>query len=698
MNPARGNGKLDGLVLLLLASQIFLVLSFLRLFGDTGSVAFGRGVVGAILAVPIWGTKLGAELSRFALTLVLLHVLLATLAFGLARLCRLAWPNGRNSQRALGFFWLALLMVWLLAANAAWYPTSSLGEPYSDLVRRDLGGLTLFSALSTVLLAGILTVLALAISRERNLARSKAVWIGAAACLAAGVALPVIDVFGHADSGSPNEQPHVIVIGIDSLRTDYVQNAERPLTPEIDRYLDGAVEFADAYTPLARTFPAWVSIVSGRHPHATGALVNLLPRELIHAGETLPETLRNSGYRTVYAIDEVRFSNLDESYGFDEMLAPPMGASDFMLGFFADTPLANVLVNTRIGEWLFPYGYANRAAAAIYNPDSFIERVDDAVEFDQPTLLAVHLTLVHWPYTWADAPALSADESASLSLTERAHRNYAMAVDRVDQQFGDLMSLLQDKGALDNAIVVVLSDHGESLGESAMIADRDDRIDRQFGTQDVFGHGTHVFSRDQYHVLLGMRAYGNELLPRDQLVLDGPVSLEDIAPTVLDMLDLGGDQRFDGRSLLPYVRGGDAIANDRIRYLETEFNPPDLMTDGMLSTSAVLDAVDTYEVDPVTDRVRIRADLVDGVLARRQYAAEMNGHMLAAFPAAHTDEQYLVYFDAESDSLSWLEQGPSVSDGPVVEQLWAAIQSRFPAVNNRRVAPIPDVADPDPGQ
>jgi hypothetical protein len=195
-----------------------------------------------------------------------------------------------------------------------------------------------------------------------------------------------------------------------------------------------------------------------------------------------------------------------------------------------------------------------------------------------------------------------------------------------------------------------------------------------------------------------MRAYGNELLPRDQLVLDGPISLEDIAPTVLDMLDLGGDQRFDGRSLLPYVRGGDAIANDRIRYLETEFNPPDLMTDGMLSTSAVLDAVDTYEVDPVTDRVRIRADLVDGVLARRQYAAEMNGHMLAAFPAAHTDEQYLVYFDAESDSLSWLEQGPSVSDGPVVEQLWAAIQSRFPAVNNRRVAPIPDVADPDPGQ
>ena len=99
-----------------------------------------------------------------------------------------------------------------------------------------------------------------------------------------------------------------------------------PTTPNMDAFLEGSVSFSNALTPLARTFPAWVSILSGRHPHSTGAFVNLLPRELIDAGPTLPDVLGQDGYQSVYAIDEVRFSNLDLSYGFDKMLAPPMGA------------------------------------------------------------------------------------------------------------------------------------------------------------------------------------------------------------------------------------------------------------------------------------------------------------------------------------------------------------------------------------
>jgi len=691
MSRADGSGKLGGLLILLLASQAFMALSFARVIGDAGSAAFGTGVVGAILSYPILGTKLGAELARFGATLVLLHAGLAVLAFGLAGLTRVAWPDGRNSQRVLAIFWLVLLVVWILAANAAWYPGSSLGEPYAGLVRVGIAGISVFSALTAALGLAIVAVLVAAGARCRALIRPRTAWIGGAACLAAGVAVPVMGVIGTASGDAFDDRPHIVVIGIDSLRTDAVQNPGQTLTPGIDEYLDQAIQFSDTYTPLARTFPAWVSIVSGRHPHTTGAFVNLLPRELIDEGETMPSILSANGYRTVYAIDEVRFSNLDESYGFDEMLAPPMGAADFMLGFFADTPLANVLVNTKVGQWLFPYGHANRAAAETYDPDVFIDRIGDAVAFDRPTLLAVHFTLVHWPYTWATAPRLSREELARLPPIERARSLYDMAVGRVDEQFGDLMDLLEDKGALDNAIVVVLSDHGESLGESSLIADHDHAIDRLLGTHEIFGHGTHVFSKDQYNVVLGMRSYGNDLLPRaGGSVLDSPASLEDIAPTVLDLLGLGLDQRFDGRSLVPYLRDGKSPPDvERIRFLETEFNPPGISPELLMTASAIMTAADKYEIDPDTDRVLVKTHYLDEILARRQYAAESGGRMLATIPAADYRKQHLLYYDPETDQPRWLDGPPTAPDGAEIVELWKALEQRFAQVRQRPVLPPP---------
>jgi arylsulfatase A-like enzyme len=557
MNRVGGDGKLAGLCILLLASQAFLGLSFVRVIGDARSAAFGRGVIGAALNQPIWGTRLGLELTRFAVTLVLVHAALAVLCWALARLTRMAWPQGRNSQRTLAVLWFVCGIVWVMAANATWYPLTSLGEPYARLFDWNFAGVSIFSVLTVVLVMAILAVLAAAAARARGFASSRAIWIGGAACLAGGIALPVFKAFGAGGSERPGDRPHVIVIGVDSLRPDFVQNPELGLTPNIDAFLAGATQFSNAYTPLARTFPSWVSIVTGRHPHTTGAFVNLLPRDLIDEGATLPAILSASGYRTIYGIDEVRFSNLDESYGFDEMHAPPMGAADFLLGFFADTPLANVLVNTPAGQWLFPYGYANRAATTIYDPDTFVDRIDGAVSFDGPTLFAVHLTLVHWPYSWATADTMSDRQLDELTLPEQAQWAYGTAVRRVDKQFGDLMDVLAGKGALDNAVVVVLSDHGESLGEPSPTAAHDKVLDGLLHNDEVFGHGTHVFSTDQYNVVLGMRSYGNDFLGNAGR-LDMPVSLEDIAPTVLDLLDLPADQPFDGRSLVPELRGGGA--------------------------------------------------------------------------------------------------------------------------------------------
>ena len=82
--------------------------------------------------------------------------------------------------------------------------------------------------------------------------------------------------------------------------------------------------------------------------------------------------LRAAGYRTVYSTDEVRFANFDESYGFDQVITPPIGAIDFVIGSYNELPLATVVANSKLGRWLFPYSYANRGAATMFQPQTYL--------------------------------------------------------------------------------------------------------------------------------------------------------------------------------------------------------------------------------------------------------------------------------------------------------------------------------------
>ena len=44
--------------------------------------------------------------------------------------------------------------------------------------------------------------------------------------------------------------------------------------------------------------------------------------------------LRKAATTPIYSTDEVRFANIDETYGFDQVVTPPIGASDFIIGTY----------------------------------------------------------------------------------------------------------------------------------------------------------------------------------------------------------------------------------------------------------------------------------------------------------------------------------------------------------------------------
>lgn len=671
--PATSRKRGIGLACLL--GLLLMILSFVRLAGDMNSAAFSFTIVEAALTEPVWKTRLGFNIALFFTTMLALHLALGLAVWILAAAAGQAFPRMRCTRQQWVLVWFLSGALWLLVANATYFPRSSLGAPYHTLASTPIFGASPLSIVTALLSAAIVAVVAIAI--RGSLSRTRI------SSLAAGVVVLVLlvslDLKATAVSRSKIEQlPHVVLLGIDSLRPDLVTPES---APHLHSFMKGAVHLTDAVTPLARTFPAWVSILSGRHPHTTGATMNLLPPEQIRTGATLPELLRRQGYRSYYAIDETRFSNIDESYGFDRTAIPSIGASDFLISWFGDTPLSNLVVNTRLGAVLFPHLHANRAAHVVYDPDSLVRRVGRSFDFSKPSFLAIHLTLPHWPYTWAASLATDVDQTNTEAL-------YRQSVARADRQFGDLLTMLQERGVLDNALVVALSDHGEALGhEVDFLADAFPGGHDEINTFQRWGHGTSVFSPSQYRVVLGIRAYGRADSKLHQPAqLDAPVSLLDLAPTILELVQLKGTEPFDGVSLVSLLRAhpdaGRSFA-DRIRFTETEYNPQGFTPTRMERDKLAL-AAKVYRLDPVSDRILVRTEYMPAIMANRQYAALLGARTLATAIPGERGYRFIYIPD--------IHEG-TVGNGADAERLRLALQTRFSIRYESGVGPVPLAAE-----
>ena len=620
------------------------------------------------------GTDLPRQLFTFGTVLILCHALLGLAAFSFARLTEAACigePPARRSWLVAGWFtWLTGLV---MAANATWYPGSRFAGTESWLLA-DVWG---FQPVEILLLACGLLVLILFLRAARRL---RVVDSGLAFGVAGVAAIALVaGVTLHRASAGPSpaafgsKAPHVVIIGVDSLRSDFTESRSgATITPHVDAYLAAAHRFSDTITPLARTYGSWVSILTGRHPVSTNARVNLMQRQLVHAGVTLPDALRSHGYQTVYATDEVRFANIDESFGFDRLITPPIGAADFLLGYAGDMPLVNLVVASRAGRLLFPSNHANRAAHVTYRPDDYVERLADELVVDGPMLLAIHLTLAHWPCSWAGMP--------TPRHTPQEYRPaYRLAIKEVDRQFDAVMRLLEEKGVLENAIVVLLSDHGEALGGET------DSMLRKTGTSreiwdSLWGHGTSVMSPHQYGVVLAMRAYGRATLPGSIGIHDWPVSLEDVRPTLEQYVTGEAPPDVDGISLLPYLADparATALAS-RIRFTETDFNTPNTLAGRYEASGLIDEAALYYELDRESGWVQFREARLPELMAQKQRAAVSVNTLLAAIPGPQGQGPRFLLTDRRNPAPRALEGPPDPSAEPEARRLWDALKARFP--------------------
>ena len=445
------------LALLFLASTAYI--SVVTLMDRIQSTDVMKAVSG-----DIWSAKIAGQMAYFGFAQVLLHVAMGAIAWLLACASAAVWPVARVKFVRILVGWFCLLAAATLAYNALWYPRTFFGAHYYDLMIPSVGpfhlGQLVYGAVA--LFAGVTLASGGLVAWGGMHAARRRRWVLAVASLSAlalcGVLIERCSIAGA--TRETDARPNVILLGIDSLRLDELSRfgGHRGNTSHIDSFIADAAVVKDASTPMARTFGSWVAILTGRGPAVTGARNNLTPRTSVAANPTIADVLRQAGYRTVYSTDEVRFANIDESYGFDEVITPPIGASDFIIGTYNELPLASVVINTRLGQLLFPFSYGNRGAAQVFEPKTYLSRLGRELQFDQPTFLIVHLTAAHWPYYVADTPF-----GVSVKANPEDRPLYRIGLRTADSMFDRVVSILRRKGAMDNAIVVVLSDHGEAL-------------------------------------------------------------------------------------------------------------------------------------------------------------------------------------------------------------------------------------------
>ena len=174
---------------------------------------------------------------------------------------------------------------------------------------------------------------------------------------------------------------------------------------------------------------------------------------------------------------------------------------------------------------------------------------------DERFFLFLHTYQVHNPYE--PPPAYDLFKSyekdgqlvpidAKTPVWERDRRLYAGEVRYTDAVLDGLLDHLGELGLLDETIVVVTSDHGDEFGEHGLI-----------------GHAKTVYD-EVMHVPMVLLA--PRLVPAGRRI-DVPVSLIDLAPTLLDLTGLPVPPAMHGQSLVPLLRGG-AFPPSRVLYAE----------------------------------------------------------------------------------------------------------------------------------
>jgi len=346
-----------------------------------------------------------------------------------------------------------------------------------------------------------------------------------ASAVAVAIAVSRLDYF----SAPP---PNVLLITFDTTRADRLgcYGHADGISPRIDALAAQGVVFDNAYTTASVTPVSHASILTGQNPYTHGLRVlhGLSDNVLPESATTLAEMLKAADYRTAAFISgfpagrrfglQQGFDTFDESF-LDkpiDQIVEPSGAvntgksqrradatTDGALKWLAETP-------ERFFAWVH---YFDPHDAKTVPPPEFLQQFEPESGTPEAEM-------------WAQA--LTSTESRKWML----NRVYDIEIQYMDQQLGRVFDALEADGRWQDTIVIVVSDHGQGLGD-----------------HNWWTHG--ILYQEQIKAAFIVRVPGIAGGRRVKHVVRGI----DIVPTVLDLVGLGkAITPIEGESLVPMLR------------------------------------------------------------------------------------------------------------------------------------------------
>jgi arylsulfatase A-like enzyme len=311
-----------------------------------------------------------------------------------------------------------------------------------------------------------------------------------------------------------SEPPDVVFITVDTLRRDHVgaYNTESPArTPHMDSLAADGVRYTDAFSPISVTGPAFVSLMTGLEPGQHGVLTNLFRggEPLSDDVDTLAERFSAAGYATGAFVSAFTLrQGLGLRQGFDVYNGGERSNRE------------GAVTVSLLGPWLGAQEGKLFAWGHLFDPHGpvvrFIEPADSETDWERDPA-----RLEHFPgYQRID----------DITDSRLYQKLYVRGVEYADTQVGVMIAQLKALDRYDDAIIVLLADHGEGFEERELWYD----------------HGTsaHV---EQTQIPLVIKYPKNR---RAGTTDDRLVTLLDVSSTVLKFTGLPPLEGSLGRSLL----------------------------------------------------------------------------------------------------------------------------------------------------
>ena len=310
---------------------------------------------------------------------------------------------------------------------------------------------------------------------------------------------------GLACNSMPEEvrkSPNLLLISIDTLRSDHcsVYGYEQETTPFLEVLASEGLLFSEAYAPTSLTQPTHATLFTSFYPIAHRVIRNGLVLDDEYT--TLAEVLRNHGYQTAGFVSSfpmnARFGLAQGFEHYDDEFEDGQQKTK-QKDTWAQSTLDGVF--DRRGN---------------HTTDRVLNWLEEERDDGRPMFAFVHYFEPHAPYKPL-APYDSKFISAETKGLERKTGLYDGAVAFADREIGRLLRWFESEGLDEETVIVVTADHGEGLMEHGRMQ-----------------HSVNVYE-EAVRVPLIFRWQGAEI---EQGVLEGPVSLVDVMPTILDLLEI----------------------------------------------------------------------------------------------------------------------------------------------------------------